>query len=360
MMVAYPAVEVRNVSKAFGKLQAVDHADFQVAEGEIFGFLGPNGAGKSTLIKILISLLAPDQGQAFVCGYDVDRQPYDAKRQFGVVPEESNVYTEISTWDNLMFTAQIYRIPLGDRKKRIETLLEQFGLQGKKNDRVFTLSKGMRQRLSLAMALIHEPKVLFLDEPILGLDVQSAQMIKSRLRELNQNGTTIFFTTHQIDVADDLCQRVAIINQGEIVAIESPENLKAAIEGRRSVEVVVTNGGTTKQYAGLTKLPGVTQAFRQGEKIRLYTSEPVTVLTGVMEYATLERLPVQAINTNGPSLEDVFVAMTGKGMGMARKKHPGMECKGCPVKEECESEKDQPEDAPKKHHSGFLKGSCEH
>ncbi len=284
-MTAQPAIEVRNVSKSYGKLLAVDHVDFQVPEGEIFGFLGPNGAGKSTLIKMLISLLAPDEGQAFVCGYDVDRQPYDAKRQFGVVPEESNVYTELSTWENLMFTAQIYRIPAKERKQRIELLLELFGLQGKKNDRVFTLSKGMRQRLSLAMALIHEPKVLFLDEPILGLDVQSAQMIKARLRELNEKGTTIFFTTHQIEMADDLCQRVAIINHGQIAAIETPDNLKAAIEGRRSVEVVVTNGGTIKQYAGLTRLPGVTQAFRQGEKIRLYTADPPTVLTGVMAYA---------------------------------------------------------------------------
>ncbi len=360
-MSATPAVEVRNVSKAYGKLHAVEHVTFQIEENEVFGFLGPNGAGKSTLIKILISLLAPDEGEAFVCGYDVNRQPYDAKRQFGVVPEESNVYTEISTWDNLMFTAQIYRIPVNERKKRIEILLEQFELQGKKDERVFTLSKGMRQRLSLAMALIHKPRVLFLDEPVLGLDVQSMQMIKGCLRELNQNGTTIFITTHQIDVADELCHRVAIINHGQIAAIETPEKLKAAIEGRRSVEVVVTNGGTTKQYAGLTKLQGVSQAFRQGEKIRLYTADPATVLTGVMEIATLEHMPVQAINTHGPSLEDVFMMVTGKGMGPARQKHPGTECKGCPVKAECDAEKDAPEGAPEnKKRSSFLKGSCEH
>lgn len=354
------AIEVRNLTKSYGKLLAVDHIDFQVPEGEIFGFLGPNGAGKSTTIKMLISLLAPDEGQALICGYDVDRQPYDAKRQFGVVPEESNVYTELSTWDNLMFTAQIYRVPVNERKRRIEALLEQFGLEKKRKDQVFTLSKGMRQRLSVAMALIHEPKVLIMDEPVLGFDVQSAQMIKDRIRELNAQGITIFLTTHQIDMADDLCQRVAIIDHGQIAAIETPEKLKAAIEGRRSVEVVVSNGGTTKQYSGLSKLPGVSQAIRQGEKIRLYTADPPTVLTGVMAYAHQENLPVMAINTNGPSLEEVFVMVTGKGMGPARKKHPGAECKGCPVKEDCDAEKEQPDDRPKKHHTGFLKGSCEH
>ena len=354
------AIEVRNLCKSYDKLLAVDHIDFQVPEGEIFGFLGPNGAGKTTTIKMLISLLAPDEGQALVCGYDVERQPYEAKRQFGVVPEEANVYTELSTWDNLMFTAQIYRIPVNVRKPRIEALLEQFSLQGKRNDKVFTLSKGMRQRLSLMMALIHQPKVLFLDEPVLGLDVQSAVLIKDHIRKLNAEGTTIFLTTHQIDMADEICQRVAIIDHGQIAAIETPEKLKAAVEGRRSVEVLVANGGTTRQYAGLAKLPGVSQAIRQGEKIRLYTGDPPTVLTGVMAYAHQESLPVLAINTNGPSLEEVFVTMTGKAMGAARKKHPGAECKGCPVKEDCKSEKDDTDNKPKKHHSSFLKGSCEH
>ncbi len=264
-MSATPAVEVRNVSKAYGKLHAVEHVTFQIEENEVFGFLGPNGAGKSTLIKILISLLAPDEGEAFVCGYDVNRQPYDAKRQFGVVPEESNVYTEISTWDNLMFTAQIYRIPVNERKKRIEILLEQFELQGKKDERVFTLSKGMRQRLSLAMALIHKPRVLFLDEPVWAWTCKSMQMIKGCLRELNQNGTpslsprtrstwrTSFATAWRSQPRADRRDRNA-------------EKLKAAIEGRRSVEVVVTNGGTTKQYAGLTKLQGVLAGLPPGRE----------------------------------------------------------------------------------------------
>jgi ABC-2 type transport system ATP-binding protein len=167
-------------------------------------------------------------------------------------------------------------------------------------------------------------------------------------------------TTHQIDMADDICQRVAIIDHGQIAAIETPEKLKAAVEGRRTVEVIVANGGTNKQYAGLAKLPGVSQAIRQGEKIRLYTGDPPTVLTGVMAYAHQESLPVMSINTNGPSLEEVFVTMTGKAMGPLRKKHPGAECKGCPVNEECKSEKDDPDSKPKTHHSGFLKGSCEH
>jgi len=355
------AIQVMNLTKYYGKLLAVDHIDLEVNPGEVFGFLGPNGAGKTTTVKMLNTLLEPTGGKAYIFGYDVSRQPYQAKRQFGVVPEESNVYTEISTWDNMIFTARLYRIPGSEQKRRIDELLELMELQGKKNDKVFTLSKGMRQRLSLAMALIHRPSVLFLDEPILGLDVHSSRIINNQIRQLNTEGTTIFLTTHQIEMADELCHRVAIINHGQIAAVETPERLKAAVEGKRSVEITMGNGGYTKECAGLAGLSGVKQAVRNGDKVRLFTSDPPTVLRGVMGYIQERNLPVVAINTTGPSLEDVFVDITGRPIGAPRRKFASEQCKGCPVREDCESEKEATDSgqAPKKHGGGFLKGSCE-
>ena len=280
------AIQASDLTKTFGDVLAVDHISFEVRAGEVFGFLGPNGAGKTTTVRMLNTLLEPTAGTILINGYDVSRQPYRVKQQFGVVPEESNVYAEISAWDNLMFTAKLYRVPRGEREGRVRTLLELFGLQERRNDKVFTLSKGMRQRLSLAMALVHDPAILFLDEPILGLDVQSAQLIKQRIRQLNADGTTIFLTTHQIEMADQLCDRVAIIHKGQIVAIDSPSRLKWAFEGRRSV-LVSLNGADPDRQAGLATLPGVTWANKEGDKIRLYPADPTAI--------EKQRLPFHAV-----------------------------------------------------------------
>jgi len=311
------AIEVFDLTKYYGDLLAVDHINFKVRQGEIFGFLGPNGAGKTTTVRMLTTLLLPTEGTILLNGFDLLRQSYQAKRQFGVVPEESNVYTDLSAWDNLIFTACLYRVPRGEREQRTQELLETFGLQEKRDIKVQFFSKGMRRRLTIAMALVHRPPILFLDEPITGLDAQSARAIRGLIRELNAVGTTIFLTTHQIEVASQLCDRVAIINHGQIAAIDTPERLKRAFQSVQSVEVAL-DGAEPGQWKGLTALPDVTTAVKRGDKMRLYTADPAALLEQIMDYARSRGLRVISLNTLGPSLEDVFLAITGQEVGTVR------------------------------------------
>ena len=311
------AIRASSLTKYYGDLLAVDHVNFEVHSGEIFGFLGPNGAGKTTTVRMLTTLLLPTEGTILINGYDLSHQPYQAKRQFGIVPEESNVYTELSAWGNLIFTGRLYRVPGKEREQRARELLEIFGLQEKRDVKVQFFSKGMRRRLTIAMALIHRPAILFLDEPIAGLDAQSARAIKGLVRELNAEGTTIFLTTHQIEVASQLCDRVAIINQGRIAAIDTPERLKRAFQSVQSVEVAL-DGSEPRQQEKLAALPGVTTAVKRGDKVRLYTADPAALLVEVMGYAQSRGLRVISLNTLGPSLEDVFLAITGQEVGTVR------------------------------------------
>ncbi|MCR4406703.1 MAG: ATP-binding cassette domain-containing protein [Anaerolineae bacterium] len=320
------AIEVNDLTKIYGQADsgvlAVDHINFAVRQGEVFGFLGPNGAGKTTTQRMLTTLLEPTEGRIVILGHDLAREPYPVKRQMGLVPEESNVYTELTAWDNLMFTAQLYRVPRAERAERARQLLETFGLWEKRSVKVENFSKGMRRRLSIAMAIIHRPSLLFLDEPTPGLDVQSARAIRDLIRQLNAEGTTIFLTTHQIEEANQLCDRVAIINHGHIAATDTPERLKATFRRVQSVEVALEPPEGLEPSGGwgeaLTALPGVTTAVKMGDKWRLYTEDPSALLPQVMDYARANKLKVISLSTLGPSLEDVFLELTGQQVGTVR------------------------------------------
>jgi ABC-2 type transport system ATP-binding protein len=310
------AIEVSNLTKKYGDLVAVDHINFAVKQGEIFGFLGPNGAGKTTTIRMLTGISIPTEGTATIMGYDIQHQPIEAKEQMGIVPDVSNVYNELSAWDNLVFTGKLYDMPKTYRESRAEELLKMFGLYERRTEKVQGFSRGMKRRICIAMALMNKASILFLDEPTSGLDVQSVLIIRDLIRKLNEKGLTIFVTTHNIEEANQMCNRVAIINHGKISAIDTPEKLKRTMESLQSVEVAFETT-PPNVLRDLGELPKVSEVVKEGDKFRLFTHEPPSVLTSTWNYAQSKSLKLVTVNTLGPSLEDVFVKLTGIGPATA-------------------------------------------
>lgn len=300
-------VQVEEIYKEFDGVQAVNGVSFEVKKGEVFGFLGPNGAGKTTTVRMITGILKPDSGTAWVNGKNVREEPVEVKNEIGIAPEVSNAYVDMTGWQNMMFMGELYGIPKNKRETRGRDLLELFGISERKDGKVKGYSKGMQRRLILAMAMIHEPSILFLDEPTAGLDVQSQRLIKKRVRELNGEGKTIFLTTHNIPVASELCDRVAVINHGEIAAIDTPEKLKSTIKGTQSVEVGFKDGLPSSSLEDLEKAERVE---KMGDKYRIYTWDPIWIVNRVLELAKKEEQEILSIQTLGPSLEDAFVELT--------------------------------------------------
>lgn len=306
------AIESLGLTKYYGRLLAVDNVNFNVAEKEIFGFLGPNGAGKTTTIRMLTGLTRPTKGTARIFGHDILRETLIAQKFFGVVPETSNIYDYLSAWDNLMFMGELYRVPKYERVKYGRELLEIFDLYDRRHDKVKTFSKGLKRRLTIAMALIHRPKLLFLDEPTSGLDVRSTVVIRNIIRKLNREGVTIFLTTHNIEEANILCDRVAIVYKGKIVAINTPEKLKATVESVQSI-VVAFDKFSENIIKELENIPMIHTVRKEGDKIRIYTSNPPEILEILFNYAKEKDMKIISINTLSPSLEDVFLRLTEGG-----------------------------------------------
>jgi ABC-2 type transport system ATP-binding protein len=302
-------IAASQLTRTHGDLLAVDHVSFQVAQGEIFGYLGPNGAGKTTTIKMLTGLLRPTEGTAQVNGYSISHDLHRVKRNIGVVPEVSNVYGELTAWDNLAFAGDLYSVPRRERATRAKALLEQFDLYERRQSKVKTYSRGMKRRLTIAMALIHGPSVLFLDEPTTALDARSAIFVRDLIRRLKEEGITIFLTTHYIEEADQLCDRVAIINEGRIIACDTPERLKNSLLGTHTIEVSF-DGGNNGRASDLEAIPGCDGVGKQGDKFRLNTQEPQRVLSSLMAYAGEHALSIITLNMLKPRLEDVFLEMT--------------------------------------------------
>jgi ABC-2 type transport system ATP-binding protein len=240
-------IEVLSLTKYYGKFLAVDKINFHVKKGEIFGFLGPNGAGKTTTIKMLVGLAKPSEGTAKVDGKDIIKQIVDIKKMVGVVTEDSNLYDELSVVDNLKFMGQLYGVSRLERERKIEELLKGFGLENKKDVKFAKLSKGMKRKVTISAALIHKPKVLFLDEPTTGLDVLSARVLRSMIKQLNKVGVTIFLTTHYIEEAEQLCDTVAIIVDGKIKTVDKPKNLKLKTKSKNLEEAFIEITGLKEE-----------------------------------------------------------------------------------------------------------------
>jgi ABC-2 type transport system ATP-binding protein len=248
---AGPAVSVQGLTRRFKDVLAVDHIDLDVRSGEIFGLLGPNGAGKTTTIKILTTLLPPTEGRAFVAGYDVQREPAAVRRSIGYVPQLLSADGSLTGWENLLISARLHHLKSGDRKDRIAHALEFMGLGDAAQRLANTYSGGMIRRLELARAMLHEPVVLFLDEPTIGLDPLAREQVWNHVRRLREHeGTTIVMTTHYMEEADLLCDRVAIMHAGKLAAVGSPSELRAAIDPDASLEDVFRRATGTEMESG--------------------------------------------------------------------------------------------------------------
>jgi len=303
-------IEVKGLIKRFDRVKAVDGISFAVGDGELFGFLGPNGAGKTTTVRMLTGVLKSTEGTATIQRHDICSEPLQSRAHIAVVPEEANVYLDLSVWQNIMLMADLYGIPRKQRIRKAEELLDLLGLSDRREHKARTLSKGLRQRLMLCAALVSEPEILFLDEPTSGLDVQSRQMIHKIIRQLNSQGLTIFLTTHNMEEAENLCSRVAIINEGKIVAIDIPDRLRTAIEARQYVEVVFLDKRlSTQEVKSLSSVSSVDMA---GNVIRAYTETPGKTATEVACLAKSRDIEIEQLCTRKPSLQEVFLYFTNQ------------------------------------------------
>jgi ABC-2 type transport system ATP-binding protein len=300
-------ITVGELTKHYGDVRAVDHISFDVKEGEIFGFLGPNGAGKTTTIRILTGLIKPDEGKAFVAGYDVLKNPIEAKQHIGVVPEVSNAYVDLTAWENLALIGKLYGVQPRKLKENATKLLKEFGLYEVKDKLVRAFSKGMKQRLLLCMALVNDPEVLFLDEPTSGLDVESARLLREKVTRYNKDGKTVFLSTHNMEEANQLCHRIAIINHGRIAAVDTPENLRAQSMELQYIEVAFSKTVDTQEFS---ENPSIIKAVSAGNKVRIYTAAPSSVIEFLVEYAKKNNVRILSLNSMMPSLEDVFLKFT--------------------------------------------------
>ncbi len=317
-----PDVEVRGLRRSYvarsgivrrtsKRVEAVRGIDLHVGSGELFGLLGPNGAGKTTTIKMLLTLLLPDSGTMRILGHDVVAEPQEIRRRVGYVfGGDRGLYDRLTGYDNLRYFAELYAVPAREQKQRIAELAELVGMADRIGERVEGYSRGMRQRLHIARGLLHRPKVLFLDEPTIGIDPVGARELRGTVATLREQGTTVLLTTHYMFEADQLCDRIAVIAAGRIVGEGTPAELKARVSRGRVLEVDVF-GPATERLAAVRALPGVRSAGieerGQAQVLAVRIDEAAELTAPVL--ATLAGLPVGRVAVREPTLEDAYVEM---------------------------------------------------
>jgi len=313
-----PIIEVQNLTKCFGDIKAVDSISFNIFKGELFGFLGPNGAGKTTTINMLTGLARLDSGTIKINNIDCTYNPKAAQHLIGVIPDESNLYPELTGFENLCFCAALYGLGKVEREVRAQKLLDEFNLIEAGQRKFGAYSKGMKRKLTIAAGIIHQPQILFLDEPTTGIDVASARQIRQLIANLHSSGTTIFLTTHYIEEAERLCDRIAFIVSGQIVRIDSVKNLLQPFKEKQIMEVPCSNLLISMKDELSHAFPELEFSFLDQSVIRVESNQPIRVgpLIRFLEDHNTEVTEARKIR---PSLEDIFVKITGIEAGAMRK-----------------------------------------
>lgn len=304
-----PAIRIDGLTKRFGQFTAVDGLSFEVEQGEIFGLLGPNGSGKTTTVNMISGLSRPTAGTVTVMGRDIVRDTRQVRRMLGSVPQETALYEELSAQANLRFHADLFGMPLEGLQARIDALLELVQLSDRRKDRVSTFSGGMKRRLALARALLHEPKLLYLDEPTLGVDVQSRRALWDYILAQKQRGLTVLITSNYLEEANALCDRIAILDHGKLVALDTPDRLKRRY-GATVLELVTEKPLGADTIEQLRKLPGVTDLQSQDGTTVVTLAADGSSGDVVTQVTSATRL--QSITQRNPSLDEVFLALTGR------------------------------------------------
>lgn len=303
------AVTVENLTKKFGDFTAVDDISFEIDETEIFGLLGPNGAGKSTTISILATMADPTSGKAVVNGHDIIDDEDGVRKSIGIVFQDQSLDEELTALENMDFHGRLYRIPRETRNERTTELLKLVGLYERKDDLVKTFSGGMRRRLEIARGLLHRPKVLFLDEPTLGLDPQTRNYLWEYIENLNKEyGISVIITTHYMEEADRLCSRIGIIDQGRIIALDTPENLKNSIGG----DIITVKSPDFADKISVLNRPGIENVSCYDGFFTISLSNAEEHLTAIIKILLDEGIKISSVSIHKPALEDVFLHYTGK------------------------------------------------
>lgn len=310
-----PILEAHNLVKKFNDFTAVDDVSFAIAEGEVFSLLGPNGAGKTTTISMLSCLLAPTQGDAFIGGHSVTRDPMAAKKIIGVVPQDIALYEDLSALENLHFWGRMYGMGGAALKQRVAEVLEEVGLADKAKQRVKTYSGGMKRRINIAVGLLHKPRLLFMDEPTVGIDPQSRRNILDSVKELNRQGMTVLYTTHYMEEAQELSQRVGIIDHGKLIALGTQQELTQMVGQMDALRLHLPEGQTVEPFvAALQALPDVRQVTTADHQIVLIVPEAQEAIPPVFAQADRLGFKIRSVEIEEPNLEAVFLHLTGRAL----------------------------------------------
>ena len=306
------SIETKSLTKSFGDLVAVNDISFSVEKGEIFGFLGPNGAGKSTTMMILTTLLKPTNGNALVGGFDVLKNPKQVRENIGFVQQETTVDEYLSGRENLLLQAKLNHIPKNEINQRIDEVLDLIELSDKQDEAVVTYSGGMRKRLDIAGGLLHHPRVLFLDEPTVGLDIQTRRKIWQYIKKIHtQFDMTIFLTTHYMEEADSLCDRIGIIDHGKIQVIDTPKNMKNDLGNEIVSLVIESNSNYDSFLLELKKIEFIKKINEDDSKLTLFTSNGTEVIPQIFQISSELGIKIKSISLTQPTLDDVFISYTG-------------------------------------------------